>query len=202
MNRTEILGHFIKSTKRGIPTQYLNDKYEGSTEGIGSNDNIKRVIGIGSIKEGVIDTNNVDTVRVENGDAVKKATVETGDLILTLRGSSIKAAVADPSVEGYVISANLIAIKLTENVKPEIIATYLNGPIGQSELTKWAGGTCMFSLNLGRLREVLIPIRSMEEQEELIRFLELSRKYKMNLVKELELWDSMTESFIVQRLGI
>lgn len=186
----------IKLVKRGIPTQYLNDKSEGSTE------DVIRVIGVRSIQEGYVDTENIDMVRIQDKGVVKRATVNTGDLILTLRGSSIKAAVADNSVEGYVISANLIALTLTDEIKPEIVSAYLNGPIGQRELNKRAGGTSMLSLNMERLREVPVPLISKEEQENVLRFLELSSEYKRSLVKELELWNNMRDSFVVDRLGI
>lgn len=194
--RNLLMKDCIKLVKRGIPTQYLKEKYEGSTE------EIIRVIGIRSIQEGYIDTDNIDMIRIQDKNIVKKATVNVGDLIITLRGSSIKIAVADSSVDGCAISANLIALTLTENIKPEIVAAYMNGPIGQSELNKRAGGSCMFSLNLERLKEVPIPVKPMEEQEELLQFIELSSEYRRKLVQELELWDNMTNSFITEKLGI
>ncbi len=184
----------IKSVKRGIPTQRLNEENEESIE--------VPFIGVKAVQEGYVDTENVDWVKIHDKDAIKKATVNTGDLILTLRGSYIKAAVADNSVDGYAISANLIALTLTKKIKPEIVAAYLNGPVGQRELNKRAGGTVMFSLTLGSLKKVPIPVKSIEEQEVLLRFIKLSSEYRMNLVRELELWDNMRESFIVKRLGI
>lgn len=185
----------IKSVKRGISTQRLNEENEESIE--------TPFVGVKAVQqEGYVDNENVDWIKIRDRNTIKKATVTTGDLILTLRGSCIKCAVADSSVDGYAISANLIALTLTEKIKPEIVAAYLNGPVGQRELTKRAGGTTMLSLNLKRLKEVPIPIRSIEEQETILRFIKLSNQYRKNLVKELELWDNMRESFIVKRLGI
>ena len=184
----------IKLVKRGIPAQRLNEENDGATE--------VPIIGVKAVQEGYIDTNSLDWIKIHEIDAVKKATVNTGDLILSLRGSYIKAAVADSSVDGYAISANLIAFTLKEKIKPGIIAAYLNGPIGQRELNKRAGGTTMLSLNLERLKEVPVPLKPIEEQEKILRFIELSSEYRRNLVKELELWNNMRDSFIVERLGI
>lgn len=195
-NRTNniLMKDCIKLVKRGIPAQRLDEKNEGAVE--------VPIIGVKAVQEGYIDTNSVDWIKIQEIDTVKKATVNKGDLILSLRGSYIKAAVADNSVDGYVISANLIALTLNEKIKPEIVAAYFNGPIGQRELNKRAGGTTMLSLNMERLKEVPVPLKPIEEQEIILRFIKLSSEYRKNLVKELELWDNMRESFIVKKLGI
>lgn len=157
----------IEVSKRGISSYHLSKENSGSIE--------VPVIGMKAVQEGYIDADSIDWVKMEEKDVGNKAKVESGDLILTIRGTSLKAAVANDSVNGYALSNNLIAFTLSNMVIPEVVAAYLNNPIGQRELQKRAGGTTMLTLNKKGLEQVPIPLIPFENQEKIAIFIQLSR---------------------------
>lgn len=184
----------IEVSKRGISSYHLSKENSGPIE--------VPVIGMKAVQEGYIDADSVEWVKMEEKDVGNKAKVESGDLILTIRGTSLKAAVANDSVDGYALSNNLIAFTLSKRVIPEVVAAYLNNPIGQRELHKRAGGTLMLTLNKKGLEQVPIPLISFENQEKIANFVQLSRNYRESLTKELELWDKMVESYLVEKMEV
>jgi len=192
--KTINMKEIIEVSKRGISSYHLSKENSGSIE--------VPVIGMKAVQEGYIDADSIDWVKMEEKDVGNKAKVESGDLILTIRGTSLKAAVANDSVNGYALSNNLIAFTLSNMVIPEVVAAYLNNPIGQRELQKRAGGTTMLTLNKKGLEQVPIPLIPFENQEKIAIFIQLSRDYRESLTKELELWDQMVESYLVEKMEV
>ncbi len=193
MNTIE-LKQLIKISKSGLTSYKLKKADSGSDE--------INVIGIKDIQNGRINIGNVDVVNMDKEDIRNKDRVQTKDLILSIRGAEFKAAVADESVDGYLLSNNLIALTLSDKIKPEVVAAYLNNPVGQRELHKRAGGSVMSTLNKKRLEEVPIPLISPEDQDKIVKFVQISRDYREALEKERELWDQMVESYIVEKMEV
>ncbi|MCD6229296.1 MAG: restriction endonuclease subunit S, partial [Candidatus Diapherotrites archaeon] len=139
---TKILQDLVVSVKRGLSSYYLQK--EG--------DEIP-FINIGNIRDGGVDASTVSMIHVKDASALDKTKIEPNDIIISIKGSSFKTAIADESIKDFVISANLIAFKLNDEILPEIVVAYLNSPKGQGELQARSAGAVQKALNLKSLME-------------------------------------------------
>lgn len=159
------------------------------------------VINAKDIQGGKIDAESVDRVAVRKTDLLEKSRIAPGDVIITTKGLSFRAAVADESLAGFAISANLAAVTPSHEIKPEVLAAYLNSPAGQKELLLRAGMGTIRGLNLKSLAEVPIPVPSLELQETLGRYLTLAQEYDEILKKEQDLRSKLKDAIVGEVMG-
>jgi type I restriction enzyme S subunit len=178
------LGELVVA-KRGLSSYYLRE-----------GDVTVPFITLKDLRVGRIVAETVDEILVRNTELLERSRVAPGDVIIAIKGTSFRAAVADESIDGFVISANLIALTPSEKVKPEIIAAYLNSPAGQREMEMRAGGGTIKGLNTKSLLEVPIPIIPLGDQEVLSRYLALAEEYDTILKRELDLCKEIKDAVI------
>jgi restriction endonuclease S subunit len=194
MNSKPILKKTLKSIslkiKRGLSSYY------NTTEGT-----IVNLINIRDIQQNRVVLDTVESVSVKETSALENSTIEENDLILTIKGNTFKSAVADKSVKGFVISANLIAFTLDKEINPHIISAYLNSAVGQKELQARAGGAVQKALNMKSLYDLEIPILPINKQQVFSRYLSLSQEYDELLVKEQELRRKINSAIVQTYMG-
>ena len=194
MNSKPILKKTLKSIspkiKRGL-SSYYND-VDGT---------VVHLINIRDIQQGRVILDTVESVKVKETSALENSTIEENDLILTIKGNTFKSAVADKSLNGFVISANLIAFTLDKEINPHIISAYLNSAVGQKELQARAGGAVQKALNMKLLYDLEIPILPINKQQVFSRYLSLSQEYDELLVKEQELRRKINSAIVQTYMG-
>jgi len=181
------LGDLTKITKRGLSSYYLQGE-----------DATVSMINIKDMASGRILVDTVDRVSVRETPLLGRSKIEPGDVIVAIRGFNFKAAVADESARNLVISANLIALTLTDEVQPELIAAYFNSPLGQNMIRSRASGATIKGLSSEALLDILIPLPPLSVQESLSRYLTLAREYNDLLRKELELRQKLTDAVVLR----
>lgn len=179
------LQELVLKVKRGLSSYYFQE--EGSEVCF---------INIGDIEDGRINASKVSTVRVKDTGALENSIIEANDVIISIKGPAFRALIADKSVEGYVISANLIAFKLNEEILPEIVAAYLNSPRGQSELKSRSAGELISALNLKSLMEIRIPIPDVNRQKMFAEYLALSDEHSELVRQEREIREKLNAGMI------
>lgn len=172
----KLLLELAVAAKRGLSSYYIQN-----------NGTMVPYINIKDMNDGKINADTVDRVMIKETGALDKSRIEPNDVIISIKGSVFKAAVADESLKGFVISANLIALKLNDNILPEIVAAYLNSPNGQRELRSKSAGAVQKALNLKSLMSVPIPVPPIEKQRVLAEYFSLSEKHNGLLQKEQEI---------------
>ena len=181
------LGDLTRTVKRGLSSYYLQ-----------GDDAMVSMINIKDIANGRILPDSVDSVSVRETPLLARSRIEPGDVILAIRGFNFKAAVADESARNLVISANLIALTLTDEVQPELIAACFNSPLGQNMIRSRASGATIKGLSSEALLDILIPLPPLSVQESLSRYLTLAREYNDLLLKELELRQKLTDAVVLR----
>jgi len=112
------------------------------------------IIKLKNIQDGVINIDAIERVNLHKTEQLEKHLISANDLIINIVGSNFKTVVADKSIEGYLFGSNFIALTLSDEIKPEIIAKYLNSSVGQKELQDRASGTTMSKISIKSLMEV------------------------------------------------
>lgn len=180
------LSEIALEIKRGLSSYYVQD------EGLEI-----PFINIKDLQQGFVVKNTVDKVKIKETSSLDKSRIEPNDVLISVKGSTFRAALADESVKDFVISENIIAIKLKDQIKPELLVAYLNSPFGQKELKSRGSGSFQKSLNLKILENILIPIPSLEKQKIIVDYLSLLRSYILIEEKEKNLRKKITDQIIM-----
>jgi len=154
------------------------------------------LINLGDLVNGTINIETVRITRVRNTGKLETDTVQVGDVALTLRGPPFRAAVADSDIAGAALSANLVGLRCSDQIKPEILAAWFNSSAGQRALATRAGGSTLMGIPLQELLQIEIPVPPIAQQELLSRYLALTTEHLRILRKEQALLDSIVDSMM------
>jgi restriction endonuclease S subunit len=179
------LKSLVKQVKRGLSSYYVQ------AEG-----NEVRFINIRNVSDGRIDYNDVECIKIKETDALAKSRLQPNDVVLTAKGSLFKAGIATDDSKGFVISSNLIAFTLNEEILPELVVAYLNSPVGQTQLQAVSVGAAQKALNTKALMELKIPVPPIAQQKIVAEYLQLSSDYDNLMKKEQELRKKINNSII------
>lgn len=184
------LRDIVSIRKKGLSSYYLQ-----------GNDVKVHMINIKDIQDGKINSKTVDYVSVRKTGILDRSRVMTGDIVVSIRGSNFKIAIVDDSSSSFVISSNLIALTLSNEMIPEVLAAYFESSEGQKKLQLLAVGETIKGLSLKSLLEVEIPIPSLEVQENMTKYLKLLDEYKRISREELDLRDKIKNAVLTALLG-
>ena len=131
-----------------------------------------------------------------NAHEAQRRTCSLSSLSVSIKGSTFKAAIVDESINGFVISANLIAFKLNDDILPEIVVAYLNSPKGQSEMQAKSAGAVQKALNLKSLMGISIPVPDKKKQVVISEYLTLFKEYNILFEREKRIRSSLNKKII------
>lgn len=171
------LRHLITDVVRGVAVR---------TPTVSDKDTIE-VVNIKDVNEGRIDTASLEKRVVTSAKGRKGEAIRKGDIVIATRGPQFRVGVADKQAEGYLITSNLIALRLDQHeVLPEVLAAYLNSPDGQHNLTAISKGVTIPSIGQKELLGIRVPLPPMETQQYIRDYLQSTEDYLTTLRAEEE----------------
>lgn len=169
---------------------------------ISNGDNLIHLINVKDIKNGIITRQTVNKIKIKYSNNIEKNTLNPGDLIIASKGQYFRAAVANKSVEGYVISSNLLALEFKKGINPNIIAAYLNSQIGQKELNEISTGAIIKNLSYKNLLQIPVRLPSIEKQKLLVNLLEQIDEYNEVINREQVLINRIKDAIMHEQIGV
>ena len=134
------------------------------TEG---NGNIK-VINIADVKESYVDFSNLRSIYEDERKNLRYE-LQSGDILLTSRGTDIRTAVFEkPDSQMYVAAAGLIVIRPTDTSMSKYLQIFFASEIGAKMLDSCKKGTSIINIVPADIRKLLIPILPTEKILKLI----------------------------------
>ncbi len=129
----------------------------------------------------------------ERFSTLKSCEVDSGDILISLVGTIGKVLIIPENFEKGIINPRLVKLSLHKKINPNFIKLFLQSDFVINHLKDQSHGGTMDVLNLGILRELPIPIPSLEEQTEIVRRVEtlfakadaIEERYK-NLKEKIE----------------
>lgn len=79
------------------------------------------------------------------------------------------------------LAPNLAKIVMYGSISENYIVNYIKSPLGYSELTKYMKSTAQPSISMAALRDMLVPLPSLKEQEAIIKKIEEISILKNNI---------------------
>lgn len=125
------------------------------------------ILNISNIESGEIDYRSMDTINEEERK-VKRYELIAGDVVLSCRGTAIKAAVFAKQDKMIIASANLIVIRPKDKLKGEFLKIFFESPVGRAIIKSFQRGTTVMNINYADIMEMEIPLFPAAKQEEII----------------------------------
>ena len=152
------------------------------------------VLNISDIEAGEIDYSNLDTIGEEERK-VKRYELLEGDVVLSCRGTAIKAAVFAEQGKTIIASANFLVIRPRGELIGDYIRIFLESPVGQAIIQSFQRGTTVMNINHADLMEMELPAISKPQQEEIInKYNQEQELYKTTIRKAETRWTQIKNS--------
>lgn len=154
-----LFGEIINGISRGAPLTASQLDHLVST----APTNLQYLM-LANIKEGIIDGDLSHLTTIE--PKYDKYCLHPGNLIVSKNGPPFKTAVVDANLKNKTIAnGNLYIIELNERVaNPYYIQAFLESAKGIAQLVNNSVGTTLLSIGVERLKSLVIPLPSLEEQ--------------------------------------
>jgi hypothetical protein len=124
------------------------------------------LIGINSLQDGRIQPANLERIPEDEAAGLQRFEVAPGDVLVTAKGSALKAALIGEAEAGLLASANLIVLRPDPaQVAPEVLYACVDSPPFQARA--WSLSTAsagLLSLSVKALGTIEIPLPVREAQ--------------------------------------
>jgi len=155
-------------------------------------------------ESGGFDKTNFKYIPDDLASQLQNYKVNEDDIVVSQRGTLGQIAQIDKSLNGSVISANLIAIKniKKESFLPIFIKVYLTSTLSQIQLERKVSGQVQIKITTDDIKTILIPNLSLKTQQEIVSITQSAYKKKQKMEQEAEELLNEVETNILQDLGI
>ena len=128
------------------------------------------VLSAKNVINGIIDTNSVTRWTTEEQWSIedKKIHIQSGDVLLTIVGTIGRTAVVPNDCEKFMLQRSVCVMKPKECVNPEFLALILNSPSLFEWIMDHASGTAQKGIYLKTVKQIPIPLPSIEEQRRIV----------------------------------
>ena len=145
-----------------------------------------------------------DSLRLFSLDNFKNATrymAHPGDVLITCRGTQLKVTVVPENIKQILITSNLIAIRLNEELLPIYLAAYFKTKDGQRVLLSNAtSSTLQLVLNVSDIEKVNIPVPALSLQGKIIDLFNTTEEQYRVSIESANMRRAITEQVITEML--
>lgn len=145
-----------------------------------------------------------DSLRLFSLDNFKNATrymAHPGDVLITCRGTQLKVTVVPEDIKQILITSNLIAIRLNEELLPMYLAAYFKTKDGQRALLSNAtSSTLQIVFNVSDIEKVNIPVPVLSLQGKIIDLFNTTEQQYRLSIESANMRRAITEQVITGML--
>lgn len=126
-----------------------------------------KIVRLSDVEDGQIKLENVTRYDIKAKARTSMYELNKGDVILSIRGQTLKVAVVPVSEENLLLSQNFIGIRCHPQLDPYFLKMFLESPLGQYLLTNRMSGTAIPTLSRKDIERLKIPLQPIDKQREL-----------------------------------
>ncbi len=118
---------------------------------------------------------NLATVRRTSpamDEEFKRSRLQSGDLLLSIRGTVGRLVVVPPELERANITQDTARISLQPGLNPSFVLWTLRSELVQQRMRRAVKGVAVRGINIGDVRALQVPLPSRAEQDEIVRRVE------------------------------
>ncbi|MFJ7932934.1 N-6 DNA methylase [Sporosarcina sp. NPDC096371] len=165
---------FALDALKKVDTKPLKDMagffrgFNVGSKNLESEDGEYRIVKLSDVQDGKLLLNQISRYTIENNAKIEMYVLRKGDLILSIRGQTLKVAIIPENDNKLLLSQNFLGIRCGNNINPEFLKLYLESPVGQYLLTNMMSGTAIATLSRNDVETLGIPLLALEEQKEIM----------------------------------
>ncbi len=122
------------------------------------------VLNISNIENGEILYDDMETIH-EDERKIKRYELQSGDVVLSCRGTAIKTAIFSQQERLTIASANIVVIRPNKDVLSAYIKMFFESPTGLVMIKSFQRGTTVMNINHTDIMEMEIPLLPMTRQK-------------------------------------
>lgn len=142
-----------------------------------------RIVRLSDVQNGKLKMETISRYDIENNARINMYELQEDDVIISIRGNSLKTAVVPADDEDLLLSQNFIGIRCKNRLNPDFLKVYLESPLGQYLLTNKMAGTAIPTLSRKDIETLEIPLPPIEEQKQMM---EQYNSKEMHVEEEIE----------------
>jgi len=126
------------------------------------------VLKISDVQDGEINFEGLTRYSIKNNAKIDNNRIRQGDILLSIRGVNRKATIFMRDRDDILLSQNFAGIRCGELLDPEFLLLYFESPIAQFYFENHTTGTTILTLSIKDLKEMPVPLLSLEEQRKIV----------------------------------
>ncbi|WP_426982906.1 N-6 DNA methylase [Bacillus cabrialesii] len=134
------------------------------------------VLKISDIQDGEVNLEGITRYSIKNNAKIDNNRIQQGDVLLSVRGVNRKAALFNSDRDDVLLSQNFAGIRCSELLDPKFLLLYLESPIAQFYFDKHTAGTTIMTLSMKDLKELPVPLLSLDEQKKVVETFEVEQR--------------------------
>lgn len=124
------------------------------------------------IRDGYISFDNILYVSKETAEkALKRCNPEKGDVLIVSRGATVGRMCVVNTDDVFCLLGSVILLKV-ENMQSKLVCYFMNSPKISQQLKEISGATAQQAIYLRDIKEIILPVPSYQEQQEIVRILD------------------------------
>jgi len=143
------------------------------------------IIQLNNIKAGFHDFTNEHYITEEKYNQLKKHSVKPGDIVIAKMAPVARATIVSDKYEKYVIVADCIKLNCNSNFLNKYVTYSLNSYMYHDAVQK-AKGITRLRINLSELKKIKVLMPPIDEQHEIVEYLDKKCDLIDSLIKEKE----------------
>jgi type I restriction enzyme, S subunit len=132
-----------------------------------------------------------------------RSEVLPGDVLLTKAGYILGYSAVFPEtlIKGN-ITSHLAAIRPSANIVSEFLSVYLRSNLGKKQIYRWGNKSTRPELNTEEVRQILVPLPSLEIQRSLVAEIEAARQTRKQKLAQADELLSSLDAYLLAQLGL
>lgn len=144
------------------------------------------VLKIADIEYGEINYEGLSYYNMEQRAKVDNYRIQKGDVILSIRGQSLKVAIFDSERDDVLLSQNFVGIRCEHNLDPQFLKLYFESPTVQFIFRSKLTGSTVMNLPIKEVESLNIPLLPLNKQQEIVQTYMLEKQRLQEQLRELK----------------
>ena len=144
------------------------------------------VLKIADVENSEIDYAGLTYYKVEERTKVENYLIQKNDVILSIRGQSLKVAVFEQDRDDVLLSQNFVGIRCGRELDPYFLKMYFESPTVQFIFNAKLTGSTVMNLPIKEIESLAVPVLSLERQHEIVGSYQEKQKQIDNQIKVLQ----------------
>jgi len=138
----------------------------------------------------------------ELDEEYQRSRLQSGDLIISIRGTVGRLAVVPESLDKANITQDTARLSLKLELNPDFIRAMLESTYVQRQIASFIVGLAVKGINIGELRRIIIPVVSRTEQDDLVREISEIRARQISLNERVVMNSSLKKLLLKRNFGL